>query len=494
MSLLLSGVGKPDARTPAFLRFREVAGNVVVTSLDGSFAVLSPDELRELARGQVARGTPLYDRLREANLVQAELDARRMTDRLRARYAFLHAGPSLHTLTVTRRSNETRTHGVTPAAGASAIHTDMTPEIAEKAVDLALSTTSPRCTIELAGGEPLLAWPVVQHVVDYAKKKNESIGKALGFVLVSNLSLMDDAKLAWIADNAVRARTHVDGPRSLHDELHELAGMSAYEQAATWMRRIDEAHGKAGRDLDTYGTEALVTVTRETLPLWKELVDAYVELGRRAITLQPMRPAPYSAGQTREPYPRAEWLAFYRSAVDYMIALSHKGVGIAERHAVLFATKILSGTDPGVLDVRSPGGAGLATLAYDWDGRVFSSDEGRLLHERGDDTFLVGDVRTSRYREVVGHETVRAEAIASLRVAQPDCVDCAYNPYCGVPAAYTYATQGNLWGRMRENELCGVLKGIQDYLFEKIVGNDVATMEVLRRWATPAADPGAEAR
>ena len=50
------------------------------------------------------------------------------------------------------------------------------------------------------------------------------------------------------------------------------------------------------------------------------------------------------------------------------------------------------------------------------------------------------------------------------------CVDCAYQPYCGVPPSHSYKTQGTIFGRMRESALCEVYKGIQDYLFEKLAG------------------------
>ena len=40
---------------------------------------------------------------------------------------------------------------------------------------------------------------------------------------------------------------------------------------------------------------------------------------------------------------------------------------------------------------------------------------------------------------------------------------------------------------MRDNPLCAVHKGIQDYLFEKIIENDPGTMEVFRRWTTSRA-------
>jgi radical SAM protein with 4Fe4S-binding SPASM domain len=177
-------------------------------------------------------------------------------------------------------------------------------------------------------------------------------------------------------------------------------------------------------------------------------------------------------------------MQFYRSAVDYMIELNKQGVEILERFAAIFLTKILAGHDPNFLDIRSPCGAGIGQVAYNYDGKIFTCDEGRMLHEMGDDTFLIGDVRTSRHRDVMAHETVRAMAIASNLEAQPDCVNCTYQPYCGVCPVHSHKTQGSIFGRMRESSLCAVHKGIQDYLFERLGGDDRGVVETLEKWTT----------
>jgi uncharacterized protein len=70
-----------------------------------------------------------------------------------------------------------------------------------------------------------------------------------------------------------------------------------------------------------------------------------------------------------------------------------------------------------------------------------------MLHEMGDSRFLLGDVRTSGYRDLVGHETVRAMVLASNLDGQPDCVNCTYQPYCGTIPTFNYKNQGSIFGR-----------------------------------------------
>jgi uncharacterized protein len=472
-------------RVPAFFRFREVAGRVVVTNYEGGFLILQPDEFQRFARGDLEPGSELHTRLRDANFLRDEYDVPKAVEAYRRRRRFVHYGPNLHLMVVTLRCNETCAYCHASRADLDAVHTDMTPETAERIVDIALRTTSPSLTIEFQGGEPLVNFPVVQHTIEYALPRAQKLGKELEFTMVSNLSLMDEEKLAWLLDRRVQICTSIDGPKALHDKQRKLPTLSSFDAAQHWIGRINAAYIEKGLDPTLYHVEALLTTTKATLPAYKEVVDTYVGLGCRALFLRPVDPFGF-ADKTKRivEYPRAEYLAFYRNAVDYMIELNKQGVEVLERYAAIFLTKILSGDDPNFLDIRSPGGAGLGQLAYNYDGKIFSSDEGRMLHAMGDDTFLLGDVHTLGYRDIVGHPTIRAMSIASNLEAQPDCVNCAYLPYCGTQPEHNHKTLGTMMGRMRESSMCAVHKGIQDYLFEKLGGADPETLDVLHRWTT----------
>lgn len=480
---MLLQLGKRDTASQAFFRYRPVGDRVVITNLEGRWLVLERDEFAQFAAGTAAPGGPLHERLRAANFLRGEpqTDA---VERLRARKRFVHRGPNLHIIVVTLRCNETCVYCHASRADMDATHTDLTPVLAEQIVDQVLKTTSPDVTIEFQGGEPLVAFPVVKHIIEYARERNRTVGKRLEYTMVSNLSLMDEEKLQYLLANKVQICTSIDGPADLHDKQRKLPSLSAHGAASYWIKRINDAYRDLGLDETLYHVEALLTTTVQALPRWKEVVDTYVALGCRALFLRPVDPFGF-ADKTghRIEYPRAEYLAFYRQAVDYMLELNRQGVQILERFASIFLTKILGGEDPNFLDIRNPCGAGIGQLAYNYDGKIFTCDEGRMLHEMGDPTFRIGDVASS-YRELMGHETVRALAIASNLDAQPDCVNCAYNPYCGVCPVHNHKTQGSIFGRMRESTLCAVHKGIQDYLFEKLADNDPQVMETFRRWTT----------
>jgi His-Xaa-Ser system radical SAM maturase HxsB len=482
----LTQLGKLDTTSQAFFRFRSIpqTRTVLLTGLEGNYLVLKDEEFARFAQGTVEKGSALEKRLSDANFLRATYDGKRAADTWHDRRRFLDYGPNLHILVVTLRCNETCIYCHASRANMDAVQTDMSKQTAEKSVDLIMQSTNPNVTIEFQGGEPMVNFPVVKHVIEYAREKNKTAQKQLEFTMVSNLSLFDDENLKYLLENKVQICTSIDGPAHLHDRQRKMPGGSAHQTAAHWIKKINQAYEQMGLDTTLYHVEALLTTTRDTLPLWKEVVDTYAELGCRALFLRPVDPFGWmeKTGQRVE-YPRSEYLEFYRNAVDYMLELNQKGTQILERFASIFLTKILV-DDPNFLDIRSPAGPGIGQLGYNYDGKIVTCDEGRMLYEGGDPSFVIGDVRTSTYRQIVGHETVRAMAIASNLDQQPDCVNCTYNPYCGTQTTHHHKNFGSIFGRMRESTLCAVHKGIQDYLFERIGQDDPTVMDIFKKWTT----------
>ncbi len=473
-----------DTTSQAFFRLRRLGvDRTVITSLEGRWAILTDEELRRFATGTVEPGSPLEARLKEGNFLRAFYDEAKAREMIAARKQFLRYGPNLHVFVVTLRCNETCVYCHASRADMDAVHTDMTKDTADKAVDLVFQSTSPSVTIEFQGGEPLVNFEVVKHIIERATAKAAESGKVLEFTMVSNLALMDEEKLAYLLDHRVQICTSIDGPKDLHDKQRKLPQLSAFDASAHWIRRINEAYGERGLDPSLYHVEALLTTTRAALPRYREIVDTYVDLGCRAMFLRPIDPFGF-AGKTAGvvEYPRREYHEFYRNAVDYMLELNAQGVQVLERYAAIFLTKILRGEDPNFLDIRSPAGAGVAMLAYGYDGSVYTCDEGRMLAAQGDGSFRLGHVDESRYRDIVGHPTVRAMVIASNLDGQPDCESCTYNPYCGIQTTHNHRTQGSIFGRMRESNICAVHKGIQDYLFAKLADADPKVLETFERW------------
>ncbi len=464
-------------------RSRKVAGQHVVTTDHGSFAFLDDQQLQQLVTGQVKRGTPLFDELTSKGFLFDVEGLDKVAADYDRRYSYLYRGPVLHIMVVTLRCNEVCAYCQASRADIGATEFDMSIATAEKVVDMIVQAPSDTLTIEFQGGEPLANWEVVKHVVEYGSEKAKAAGKRVMFSLVTNLAMMDDEKLQYILDHRLQVSTSLDGPKDLHDKYRKLAGNSAYDRTVYWMDRMNAAYQGAGLDPMLYHVEALTTVTRDHLSRAKELVDEYVARGCRAIFLRPLNPFGYATRTASAlGYSGQEFLAFYREALDYILTLNKQGVEILERLSAIFLTKILTPDDPNYLDIRSPCGAGVGQIAYNHDGSIFTCDEGRMVYQVGDEAFKIGTVGQSTLKEVVTHDTVKSLLVASCLDSIPGCSDCAYKPYCGTCPVYNYGEQGNIFPQNATNQRCAIYMGVQDRLFEMLMGADPQVTDILNRW------------
>ena len=151
-----------------------------------------------------------------------------------------------------------------------------------------------------------------------------------------------------------------------------------------------------------------------------------------------------------------------------------------EFYASLILKRMFADRPLGYVDLRSPAGIGLGALVYNYDGKVFASDEGRMLAEMGDRTFELGSV-TESYRSLVFSDKLLDLVGSSLTQCAPECLDCVYEAHCGADPVYHHATQSDPVGIKPLSEFCARQKGIMNLLLEILEGSpqDAA---ILRRW------------
>ena len=467
-----------------FFRWGHIAGKVLVTTDGGDWAFLSDAEFKDLLAGQVNEGHPRFTELQGKGVLREGLDLDAMAVRLSRRTRHVSRGPHLHILVLTLRCNQTCAYCQASRETADTSGVDMSVETAERVVELALQSASPSITFEFQGGEPLLNFEVLRHVVEFARSRAEAEGKALSFSLVSNFTAMTEERAEWLIANEVLVCTSLDGPASVHDANRKWKHGSAYAEVVRWMDYFNRRYVECGRDPRLWHIDALMTTTRATLAAWREVVDEYVARGLPTIHLRPLNPSGFARDTWQTiGYTAEDYLAFYRQALDYILELNRRGVELIERTASIFLTKILTGDDPGFVDIQSPCGAGTGQVAYNFDGRVFPCDEARMVDAMGDSMFELGHVRDLTIPEVLRHPTVRAIASASLLDVQPMCAECWNKPFCGVCPVLNFVTQQSLFGQRPRSFKCKEHMSVSGKLFELLADDgDVATATILRRW------------
>lgn len=447
-------------------RSKKYGNKYFVTTDHGSYCTLSENEFQNLTQNKL--DFKLMDKLEEREIILSNTNLGEVTRLTRNRYNFLFSGTSLHIVVVTLRCNMNCIYCQASSKPINKNQFDMDKETAKKTVDFIFQTPSKGITIEFQGGEPLLNWDVVKFIIKYANEKNIQAKKDMQITIVTNLSKMDQEKMDYLINNKIGICTSLDGPKKLHDYNRKLIGGSNYEQVVKWIKKFRSEYKKRG--IKDREINALVTLTKKSVKYPKEIVDEYIRLGLKNIHLRFLN----KLGIAKKVWPEInysvrEYLNFWKKAVNYIEELKKQGKNINERMVGIMVNKINNEFDPNYLDLRSPCGAVIGQLAYNYNGDVYTCDEARMI---GEDLFLLGNVKNDKYKEVVTSDKACATFAASVN-DQYICDNCVFKPYCGVCPVCNYAEQGSVIGKIPQTNRCKIYKEQFDWVVkEKFINKE----------------------
>ncbi len=93
----------------------------------------------------------------------------------------------------------------------------MSPEVAEKSLDLAFSDDAEEVQISFFGGEPLLCWDALVANAEEARRRAARAGKSLKMSVTTNGTLLTDARAQKLEELGVYVGLSIDGIREAHD-------------------------------------------------------------------------------------------------------------------------------------------------------------------------------------------------------------------------------------------------------------------------------------
>ena len=443
-----------------YFSFKEYKDKYLITNDFGRYAFLRPDEFRQLLTDRLDPDSELFRSLSDRYFVYDTDDEGFSLSSAFEMYSsrnYLYRSTSLMIFVVTSACNQDcvycQAHGSDSRAPGY-----MTRDTAERAVDIALQSPSECLDFEFQGGEPLLNFDVIRHIVEYTDSVTD---KRVNYSVVSNLTLLTDEMVSFFKEHRVSVSTSLDGAADLHNENRPYASSKGtFDDAVRGIEKLRRAGVSVG---------AIQTTSRSSLTKAKDIVDAYVGLGLHSIFIRPLTPLGCASERfDRIGYSAEEFLTFYREALRYIIEVNRNGYMLSEGHARIFLSKILSGFSQNYMELRSPCGAMLGQLAFYHDGRIFTCDEARMLYEMGDDSFCLGDVHTADYNSIADSRVSAVAARSSVLESLPSCCDCVYQPYCGVCPVVNYAVSRNVCESSPRDYKCRIYSGMLDEIFDRI--------------------------
>ncbi len=450
----------------------------VATNDVGEYVVLRRDELDDFANHRLPATSPTYRALKTKHFLfddisECALDLLALKQRTRAERIAQFTG--LHIFVVTLRCDHSCHYCQVSRQTEDRDAFDMSREHADLALDFAFRSPSRSIKIEFQGGEPLLNFDIIRHVVERAAALNADGARDIQFVIASNLSRLDDDHLAFCKRHRVCLSTSLDGPKDLHDAHRPLRGGSSYEAALAGIRR-----GRAALGHDA--VSALMTTTPGSLDRIEEIIDEYVRMGFEGIFLRSLSPYGFAVRTSLvRRYDVGNWLTFYKRGLAHILGLGRQGIRLREELTTILLQKMFKAEGSSYVDLQSPAGIGIGGIVYNYDGAVYASDEGRMLAEMGDHSFRLGALGVDTYESMMTSEALVGCLDETILESSPMCSDCAFAPYCGADPVFHRATQGDHVGHKALSSFCEKQMAISRHIIG-MLEDDPSARRIMMGW------------
>jgi len=455
------------------------SGKYRVVTLAGDYTELDLVDLRALVDGELVAGSDLYLDLRSKGFIFDSLSKNNIaltSIKLRTKMAHVFHLTSLHMFVISLRCDHSCPYCQVSRQNIDSNDVfDMTESTADKALDVVFSSPSKYIKIEFQGGEPLLNFDLLKYIVRRAHKLNENYKRNLDFVIATNLAMISEEILEFCKQFGINISTSLDGPKALHNGNRPRPGKNSYEKT---IKGINLCRDYLGREK----VSALMTTSPNSLLQFREIVDEYLAQGFEGVFLRPLSPYGYAVKtKWAESYSIEEWLEEYKKVLYYILDINMSGHPFIEFYTALVAKRILKPSYTGYVDLQHPTGAGFSAFLYNYDGKVYSSDEGRMLAEMGDKSLCIGDLKQDSFLDLICSDQLKAQVGESFGYTSSSCEQCAYLPYCGSEPTRHHVLQGDFMGNKIYSPFCKRQMGVIGHVFE-LLEND-SYRRILEAWA-----------
>lgn len=273
----------------------------------------------------------------------------------------------------------------------------MSKEIAEQAVEFAIKGSKKRHNLELDlfGGEPLVNFSVVRHVVEYVRRREKETGKNIKLTLTTNGTLLNDENIQFLNDNRVMLVLSLDGSKGTHDYMRPFPnGSGSFDSAVRGFRKVIES--RKGRNYYLRGT-----YTHFNLHFTEDVL-AMLEVGSE-ISMEPV------VGEN-EPYVLTEAdLPILMEEYD-KLARIYLAKRRAEEPFDFFHFNVALDNGPCVAKRLAGCGAGHEYFAITPEGDIYPCHQfvGRTEYKMG--TLATGILRTDLVKHFRGMHVMKKEA------------------------------------------------------------------------------------
>ena len=343
---------------------------------------------------------------------------------------------------------------------------DWTEEKADQAIDYILSLDVDEVQIEFQGGEPFLRLDLIQKIF---KKIRQHISKS-SFVVCTNLQNLSPEIIEFAKNRDVFISTSLDGPTNHHSRNRTKSE-----------KLTNEFQNNLKKLISTIGIEkvsALPTIDLNTPPTPHELIDEFDKYGIHSIYLRPVN----YQGFARKQHPKSigvdDWLDYYNKFIKEIISRNFRSKKIiSEFYLVHILKRILGPGHDGHTDLRNPNVPTALNVVIDFDGKIYPSDEARMLARIRKIDLSIGALGAG-----VDSNKINAIAPAFINNFDAECIHCPYQVYCGSDPVDDLSRSGRIDIPKRDTWFCRRHLAIFDLAIKLIYSNDPKVEFSILNW------------
>lgn len=352
---------------------------------------------------------------------------------------------------------------------------DWTPEVLGDVLRFLGELDTNEIKVEFQGGEPLLRLDLLSHVRSFC---HEHFARS-SFVVCTNLQRLGKDEISFLDAEDTFVSTSLDGRLADHDR-HRTQDKAAADAVFANLTMAMERFGPAR-------VSALPTIDLDDPPDIDALIDTYDSFGLSSIYLRPVNYQGFARRRAPRPDDLNRWNALYGDFIDRLIARNFRtGRVMEEFYLAHCLRRILQAGQDGHVDLRNPSLPATDYIVVDFDGRLYPSDEARMLARIGHIDLSVGTAGDG-----IDQERAAALLPAALNNFDPDCIHCPYQPYCGTDPVDEISRHGRVDVPRADSWFCGRQLSVFDRAVSLIYSRDEDEMFSLRHWAGLASWPAA---
>ena len=327
--------------------------------------------------------------------------------------------------------------------------------------------------VEFQGGEPLLRTDLLSKVRDFCRQRFQKSQ----FVVCTNLQLLGPEQLAFFDSQDTFASTSIDGSLADHDRNRTQNP----DRARAFFSNLQTFTDRFGASR----LSALPTIDIHDPPDFDALIATYLRYGLRSIYLRPVN---YLGFARRTPLRGDEltnWNELHAAFIDRLIERNYSTGDVVEEFYFSHCLKrVLRPGYDGHVNLRNPSLFASDYLVIDYDGQLYPTDEARMLSRMGQIDLAIGNVQS-------GIDQARVSALngAALNNFDPDCIHCAYQPFCGSDPIDAVSRYGRIDVPQADTWFCGRQLAIFDRIVRLIYSRDERDLFSLCHWAGVASWP-----